>query len=53
MTSSFSKNVLIKKSELDRLLQRQLRDYSPELQLMARLQNHIRDIMSRNNLSAE
>ena len=53
MTSSFSKKVLIEQGELDRLQQRQLRDYSPELQLMARLQNHIRDIMSRKNLSAE
>ena len=53
MTSSFSKKVLIEQGELDRLQQRQLRDYSPELQSMARLQNHIRDIMSRKNLSAE
>ena len=53
MTSSFSKNVLIEQGELDRLQQRQIRDYSPELQSMARLQNHIRDIMSRENLSAE
>ena len=53
MTISFSKKVLIEQGELDRLQQRQLRDYSPELKSMARLQNHIRDIMSRKNLSAE
>ena len=53
MTSSFSKKVLIEQGELDRLQQRQLCDYSPELQSMVRLQNHIRDIMSRKNLSAE
>ena len=53
MTSSFSKKVLIKQGELDSLQQRQLRDYSPELQSMARLQNHIRDIMSRRNLFAK
>ena len=53
MTSSFSKKVLIEQGELDLLQQRQLRDYSPELQSMARLQNHIRDRMSRKNLSAE
>ena len=31
MMSSFSKKVLIKQAELDRLQQRQLRKYSPEL----------------------
>ena len=39
MTSSFTKKILIEQAELDRLQQRQLRDYSPELQAMARLQN--------------
>ena len=53
MTSSFSKKVMIEQSELDRFQQRQLRNYSPELQSMARLQIHIRDIMSSKNLSAE
>ena len=53
MTSRFSKKVLIEQGELDRFQQRQLRDYSPELQSMARMQNHIRDIISRKNLSAE
>ena len=53
MTSNLSKKILIEQGELDRLHQRQLRDYSPELQSMARLQNHIRVIMSHNNLSVE
>ena len=53
ITSSFFKQVLIEHGELDRLQQRPLRDYSPELQSMARLQNHIRNIMSRKNLFAE
>ena len=53
MTSSFSKKVLIELGELDRLQQLQHRDYWPELQSMARLKNHINDIMSRKNLSAE
>ena len=52
MNSSFSK-VLIKQGDLDRLQQRLLRDYLPELQSMARLQNHIRNIMSLKNLLAD
>ena len=53
MTSSFAKKVLIEQAELDRLQQRQLRDYSPELQAMVRLQNQIRDLMASKKLSAE
>ena len=53
MTNSFTKKILIEQAELDRLQQRQLRDYSPELQVMGRLLNDIRDIMARTNLSAE
>ena len=53
MTSSFTKKISIEQAELDRLQQRQLRDYLPELQAMARLQNEIRDIMARKKLSAE
>ena len=51
--SSFSKTILIEQAELDRLYQRQLHDYSPELKEMARLQNSIRNIMARKNLSVE
>ena len=53
MTISFTKKILIEQAELDRLQQRQLRDYSTELQAMGRLLNDIRDIMASNKLSAE
>lgn len=53
MTSSFSKKVLVEQAELDRLQHRQIRDYSPELHSMARLQSHIRNIITRKNLTAE
>ena len=48
MTTSFTKKILIKKAELDRLQQRQLRDYSPELQAIRRLLNDIRDKTASN-----
>ena len=53
MTNSFTKKILIEQAELDRLQQRQLRDYSPELQAIGCLLNDIRDIMASKNLSAE
>ena len=53
MTNSFTMKILIKQAELDYLQQRQLCDFSPELQVMGRLLNDIRDIMARTNLSAE
>ena len=53
MTNSFTKKILIEQAELDRLQQRQLRDYSPELQADGRLLNDIRDIMANKTLSAE
>ena len=53
MTNSFTKKFLIEQAELDRLQQRQLRDYSLELQAMGRLLNYIRDIMANTKLSAE
>ena len=53
MTSSLFKKILIEQAELDRLQQRQLRDYSPELPAMARLLNNIKDIISRKKLFAE
>ena len=53
ITNSFTKKILIEQGELDRLQQRQLRDYSPELQAMGRLLNDIRDIMESKKLSAE
>ena len=53
MTNSYTKKILIEQAELDRLQQRQLRDYSPKLQAMGRLLNDIRDIMANTKLSAE
>ena len=53
MTNSFTKKILIEQAEFDCLQQRQLRDYSPELQVMGRLLNDIRDIMASKTLSAE
>ena len=53
MTNSFTKKILIEQAELDRLQQRQLRDYSPKLQVFDRLLNDIRDIMASKKLSAK
>ena len=53
MISSFSKKVMIEQAELDRLQQRQIREHSPELQVMARLLNNMRDIMANKKLTAE
>ena len=51
--SSFSKqNVFIEQAELDRLQQRQLREYSPELQAMVRLLNNMMDITANKKLNA-
>ena len=51
--SSFSKTVLIEQAELDRLQQRQLREYLPELQAMVRLLNNMMDITANKKLNAE
>ena len=51
--SSFSKKVLIKQAELDRLQQRQLQQYSHELQAIVRLLNNMRDITAYKKLNAE
>ena len=53
MMGSFSKKVLIEQAELFRLQQRQLREYSPELQAMVRLLNNMMDIMANKKLNAE
>ena len=45
------KRVLIEQAELDRMQQRQLREYSPELHSMAALYRKSVDIFSRKNLS--
>ena len=49
----FQTNVLIDQAELDRLQQRQLREYSPELQAMVRLLNNMMDITANKKLNAE
>ena len=51
--SSLSKKVLIEQGELDRLQQRQLREYSPELQAVVRLLNNMIDITANKKLNAE
>ena len=53
MSKSFLKKVLIDEGELDRLQQRQLRDYSPELQSMARLQTQMAEVLGRKDLSPQ
>ena len=49
----FSKNVLIEQAEIDRVQQRQLREYSPELQAMVRLLNNMIYIIANKKLNAE
>ena len=51
--SSFSEKVLIEQAELDRLQQRQHREYSSELEAMIRLLNNMMDITANKNLNAE
>ena len=51
--SSFSKKVLIEQAEIDRLQQRQLREYSPKLQAMVRLLNNMMDITANKKLNAK
>ena len=48
--SRATKRVLIEQAELDRLQQRQLRDYSPELHSMAALHRQTMDVLSRKDL---
>ena len=48
--SKFIKHVLVEKGELDRLRQRQLRDYNPELGVMAKLQEEIFGALRRKDL---
>ena len=51
--SRFIKRVLIDQAELDRLRARQLREYSPEIQTMARLEDQIINILGREDLTAD
>ena len=45
------KRVLLEQAELDRITQRQLRDYSPELHSMAALHQQRIDVLARKGLS--
>ena len=47
--SRFIKRLLIDQAELDRLRARKLREYFPEIQTMARLQDQIINILGREN----
>ena len=51
--SSFVKKVLVEQTELGRMLQRQLKEYSPELHSLARLQTHMAETLARKDLSNE
>lgn len=51
--NSFVKKLVIEQGEYDRLQQRQLRDYSPELHSLAALKSHMDSILARKNISAE
>ena len=53
MMGSFSNKISIEQDELDRLQQRQLREYSPELQAIVRLLNNMMDITANKKLNAE
>lgn len=49
--SNFSKKILIDKGELDRIQQRQIRDFSPELQNMGELRSLIAELFEKKGLS--
>ena len=49
--SSFTRKVLVEEDELNRLQQRQLREYSPELQSMVELRNNITDVLDNKSMS--
>ena len=51
--SNFVKRLLIEQAKLDRLQQRQLRDYSPELHSLSLLNTQIHDILNKNNMTAK
>ena len=53
MSTNMVKKVLVEQAELDRLHQRQLQDYSPELHSLARLQTQMTKVLWRKNLSAD
>ena len=50
---SYVKKVLVDEAELERLQQRQLRDYSPELASLSRLKADMDSILRRSGLSPQ
>ena len=52
-SKSYVKKVLVDEAELDRLQQRQLREYSPELASFSRLKSDMDSIFRRLNLSPQ
>ena len=49
----FLKQVLVEQGELDRLRERQIRDYSPEIRSMVKIQDEIQQILLRTDLSPQ
>ena len=45
--------MLVEQAELDRMQQRQLKEYSPELHSLARLQTYMAETIARKDLSTE
>ena len=52
-SKSYVKKVLVDEAELDRLQQRQLREYSPELASLSRLKSDMDNILRPSNLSPQ
>ncbi len=49
--AAFKKMAIVPSDELDRIKQRQLTNYNPELRIMSWLQNEIDDIFSRSDIA--
>ena len=52
-SKSYVKKVLVEEAELDRLQQRQLREYSPELATLARMKSDMDSILRHSKLSPQ
>ena len=52
-SSKYVKKVLVDEAELDRLQQRQLREYSPELATLARMKSDMDSILRHSKLSPQ
>ena len=53
ISKSYVKKVLVDEAELDRLQQRQIREYSLELASLSRLKSNMDSILRRSNLSPQ